>query len=112
MNAQNLQRRLAILRKNLYLYLSKGFNILMHVLYFGGIPLSILYGKSQGTSSLTLHRPIHQTTLPDVHVLLSNRKYDGTRENGHDGTSRRPSTRHDVSKTCIRHVLILLYSET
>ena len=46
MNAQSLQRRFAILRKNLYFYLSKGFNVLMHVLYFGGIPLSILYGKS------------------------------------------------------------------
>ena len=43
--SNNLTRRLAILRKNLYSYSGMLFNFLMKVMYYGGVPLSILYGK-------------------------------------------------------------------
>ena len=46
MNTNNLIRRVSIARKNLMHYLGLSFNWLMKILYFGGIPLSILYGIS------------------------------------------------------------------
>ena len=40
-------RRLAILKKNLTANLGMLFNFLMKTMYYGGVPLSILYGKYQ-----------------------------------------------------------------
>ena len=41
----SIYRRTAIIKKNIMQLLGMGFGYLMKVLYFGGIPLSILYGK-------------------------------------------------------------------
>ena len=41
----SLYRKTAIIKKNVYHLLALSYNFLMKVLYFGGIPLSILYGK-------------------------------------------------------------------
>ena len=38
-------RRMAILRKNLFTYSGLMFNFVMKAMYYGGVPLSILYGK-------------------------------------------------------------------
>ncbi len=43
---EKITRGLSNIRRRLTLYFGYGFNFLMKVLYFGGIPLSILYGKS------------------------------------------------------------------
>lgn len=37
--------KLAVVRRNLGMYAIKGYTVFMRVLYFGGIPLSVLYGK-------------------------------------------------------------------
>lgn len=41
----NVGKRMVILRRNVLNMLGVGYNWLLKVLYFGGIPLSILYGK-------------------------------------------------------------------
>ena len=40
-----LLNKLAVVRRNLGRWFVVGYTTLMRVLYFGGIPLSVLYGK-------------------------------------------------------------------
>jgi hypothetical protein len=42
---ENLGRKMAVMRKNFGVYFGICFQWLMKVLYFGGIPLSFMYGK-------------------------------------------------------------------
>ena len=45
MDGRKLQRAFANIRRRLSVYFAYGFDTLMKVMYHGGIPLSIIYGK-------------------------------------------------------------------
>jgi len=76
MNSSFIDRKLKAFRKNLThlnAYVGTFFSYLLKVLYHGGIPLSILYGKSTSYLPNYFPRYFNTTPIPNVHVVLRNR---------------------------------------
>ena len=89
----SVSRRAAIVKKNLFSYMGLAYHFMLKVLYFGGIPLSFLYGKSNPFPPNPVCRHLDQASFPDVCLLHSHGKPKSTRLNEHGG-----SPRNDVIK--------------